>query len=247
MSVTREIGMSVEEIRRLIIIAQSDEEVYANIALTDLLIEIMDNHMERHISKYYRKATVGGLDTDDMRQIFLFACSRAIEQADPFIGNPLLYILQKGKWAITDELRKGYRRNIRQYCHSCDTETRLNERGGTPICPKCGESEEGQVERVQVNISDDGTAMEFKKDDKMDIEEDVTGDLLIEEFRKRLTGRKADVFDLIYYHGYDRNSCTNYQKEIAEVLGITTSNVNLRLRQIKKEWNTFVEEQSLDI
>lgn len=247
MSVTREIGMSVEEIRKLIVVAQSDEEVYANIALTDLLIEIMDNYMERHISKYYRKATVGVLDADDMRQIFLLACSRAIEQADPFIGNPMLYILQKGKWAITDELRKGYRRNIRQYCHSCDTETRLNERGGTPICPKCGESEEGQVERVQVNVSDDGTAMEFKKDDNMDIEESVAGDILVEEFRKRLAGRKADVFDLIYYHGYDRNSCTNYQKEIAEVLGITTSNVNLRLRQIKEEWREFVEEQSLDI
>ena len=246
-SVSRKTGMSVEEIRKLIIVAQSDDEVYASIALTDLLIEIMDNHMERHISKYYRKATVGGLDIDDMKQIFLLACSQAIEQADPFIGNPLLYILQKGKWAIVDELRKGYRRNIRQYCHSCDTETRLNERGGIPICPKCGESEEGLVERVQVNISDDGTAMEFKKDDKMDIEEDVMGDILIEEFRKRLAGRKAEVFDLIYYHGYDRNSCTNYQKEIAEILGITTSNVNLRLRQIKKEWKEFVEEQSLDI
>lgn len=247
MSANRESGMSVEEIRRLIIIAQSDEEVYANIALTDLLIEIMDNHMERHISKYYRKATVGGLDIDDMRQIFLLACSRAIEQADPFIGNPLLYILQKGKWAITDELRKGYRRNIRQYCHSCDTETRLNERGGIPICPKCGESREGLVERVQVNFSDDGAAMEFKKDDKVDIEESVMGDLLVEEFRKRLTGRKADVFDLIYYYGYDRNSCTNYQKEIAEILGITTSNVNLRLRQIKKEWKEFIEKQPLGV
>lgn len=247
MSVNKKAGMSLEEIRRLIIIAQSDEDVYANIALTDLLIEIMDNHMERHISKYYKKATVGGLDIDDMRQIFLIACSQAIEQADPFIGNPLLYILQKGKWAIVDELRKGYRRNIRQYCHSCDTETRLNERGGKPVCPRCGESEEGLVERVQVNFSDDGTTMEFKKDDKIDIEESIAGDLLVEEFRKRLTGRKADVFDLIYYHGYDRNSCTNYQKEIAEILGITTSNVNLRLRQIKKEWEKFVEEQSLDI
>src|SRR5690606_18833847 len=245
-SVSKETGMSIEEIRKLIVIAQSDEEVYASIALTDLLIEIMDNHMERHISKYYRKATVGGLDVDDIRQIFLLACSQAIEQADPFIGNPLLYILQKGKWAVVDELKKGYRRNIRQYCHSCDTETRLNEREGIPICPKCGESREGLVERVQVNFTDDGTAMEFKKDD-IDIEESVIGDLLIEEFRKRLTGRKADVFDLIYYHGYDRNSCTNYQKEIAEILGITTSNVNLRLRQIKKEWKKFVEEQSLDI
>ena len=98
-----------------------------------------------------------------------------------------------------------------------------------------------------MTIRDAGTAMEFKKDDKMNIEEDVMGDILIEEFRKRLAGRKAEVFDLIYYHGYDRNSCTNYQKEIAEILGITTSNVNLRLRQIKKEWKEFVEEQSLDI
>lgn len=241
-------AMSMGDIRNLIVVAQSDEnEISANTALTDILIEIMDNHMERHISKYYRRATTGGMDEDDMRQIFLIACSKAVEQADPFIGNPLLYIVQKGKWAITDELRKGYRRNIRQYCHTCHTETRLNERGGTPICPNCGESEEGLVERIQINATDDGTVMSYKQDDSVDIEESVAGEMLISGFRSRLSGRKADIFDMIYYYGYDRTSCKNYQKEIAGVLGITTSNVNLRIRQIKKEWKEYLEEQAQGI
>lgn len=234
-------ALGIEEIRRLIIVAQTDEnEVVATTALTDLLIEIMDNHMERHISKYYRKATVGGMDEDDIRQIFLIACSKAIEQADPYIGNPLLFIIKKGKWAITDELRKGYRRNLRQYCHTCGKETRLNERGGIPICPNCGEDRDGYVERIQFNHTDDGTMAQFKVDESLSIEDAVEGSLLVDKFRSRLSGRKADVFDLIYYHGYDRDSCDNYQKAIADKLGITPSNVNLRLRQIKVEWEEFI-------
>lgn len=240
-------ALSVAEIKQLIIVAQTDEDIYADMALTDLLMEIVDNHMEKHISKYYRKATVGGLDRDDMRQIFLFACSRAIEQADPHIGNPLLYILQRGKWAITDELRKTYRRNIKQYCHSCDTETRLNERGGVPICPKCKESEIGMVERIQFNTSDDGEAMQYVIDDDTNIGDSIAGELLIEDFRSRLVGRVGEIFDLIYYYGYDRDSCQNYQKEIAELLGISTSNVNLRIRQIKKAWAKFAEENIMEI
>ena len=235
--------LTQSEIRNLIIVVQTDEnEYYAHAALTDLLMDIMDNHMDRHVYRYLRKATVGGMDADDIRQIFLIACSKAIEIADPHIGNPMLFILQKGKWAITDELRKGYRRNLRQFCYKCNSETRLNERGGEAVCPNCGAHGEPMVERIQINTNDDGTLLEWQEDETMSIEDAVSGELLIKEFRKRLTGRRADIFDLIYYDGYDRDSCGNYQKEIAEKLGIAPTNVNLRLRQIKKEWKEFIEE-----
>lgn len=237
-------ALTLQDIKNLIRVAQSDEPIAADMARTDLLIEISEEHMERHIYKYTRKNTVGGMDADDMRQIFLIACSIAIDDADLDKGNPLLFILQRGKWKIVDELRKTYRRNIRQYCHSCETETRVHEKNHVVQCPKCGTTGDC-VERIQFNMTDDGTLTATVMDESMDLAEAANSRLVVDEFRKRLEGRKADVFDLIINEGYDRDSCRNYIKEISEVLGVTPANVNKRLRQIKEEWALYIEEKSL--
>lgn len=233
-------ALSLNDIKDLIQIAQGEDEVAADMALTDLLIEIIDNHMDRHLSKYIRKNTIGDMDADDIRQIFLIGCSKAIREANPHVGNPLLFILQKGKWAVVDALRKQYRANLRQYCHKCGSETRLHEQSGQAICPKCQNADD--VERIQTSVLDDGTLVSLVIDERLGIDEMVISSITIEQFRGRLTGRKAEIFDLIMYHGYDRESCRNYIKEIAAILGVTPANVNLRLRQIKEEWTKYLEE-----
>jgi predicted RNA-binding Zn-ribbon protein involved in translation (DUF1610 family) len=240
-------ALTLQDIKNLIRVAQGEDELSSAMARTDILVEITDEHMERHIWKYTRKTTTGGMDPDDIRQVFLISCSLAIDEADLVKGNPLLFILQKGKWAVVDELRKGYRRNIRQYCHSCGTETRLNERRHIPICPQCGAAGDEHVERVQFNFTDDGTLSANVVDDKMDIGDVVSSESIVREFRERLTGRKADVFDLIMNDGYDRDSCKNYIREVADVLGVTPANVNLRLRQIKEAWGTYMDEMESPI
>lgn len=48
------------------------------------------------------------------------------------------------------------------------------------------------------------------------------------------TGRKEEILKLIIA-GYDRDNCSNYIKEIADELGISTTAINLRLREIKKK------------
>ena len=234
------VALSLNDIKNLIQIAQGEDEVAADMALTDLLIEIIDNHMDRHLSRYIRKNTIGDMDADDIRQIFLIGCSKAIREASPHVGNPLLFILQKGKWAVVDALRKQYRTNLRQYCHKCGSETRLHEQSGQAICPKCQNTDD--VERIQTNVLDDGTLAGLVIDERLGIDERVASKIIIERFRCRLTGRKAEIFDLIMYHGYDRESCRNYIKEIAAILGVTPANVNLRLRQIKEEWAKYLEE-----
>lgn len=233
--------MKTQDMRDLIIAAQTAEGFMQKMAINDIIIEIMQNHMHRHLAKYYKKNTVGTLDRSDMEQIFLIACTNAIQIADPFIGNPMLFILQKGKWAVSDELRKLYRRNLRQYCHCCGAETRLHERGGTPICPKCGAAGEDNIEREQFNITDDGTmSVNVMGNDKMD--DMIHEDIILYQFRSKLTGKPLEVFDLIMYHGYDRDSCNNYQKEIAEKMGISQANVNTRIRQIKQTYMEYREE-----
>lgn len=228
--------MELTDIKNLITTAQG-EGYEAETALADILMEIVDFHMERHIAKYVKKNTVGGMDADDIRQIFLLHCSIAVEKADINIGNPLLFILQKGKWAVVDELRKGYRQSIRQYCHQCGSETRLHEKGGQVICPKCQSGE--KVERIVVNNYDDGTVLDYVADESLDMDEMLGSEMIVEKFRRSLTGRKLDIFNLVMYEGYDRASCKNYIKEIAEKLGISQGNVNLRMRAIKQEWIAY--------
>lgn len=235
-------ALTLQDIKNLITVAQTGDEISSGMARTDILVEISEEHMERHIYKYIRKITTSGIDADDIRQTFLIACSIAIDEADLTKGNPLLFLLQKGKWAVVDELRKQYRRALRQYCHVCGTETRLNERGHVVICPKCGAAGADHVERVQWNTPDDGTVSATISDEHLAIDEVVPSLVIVGNFRKRLSGRKADVFDLIMNEGYDRDSCKNYIREVAEVLGVTPANVNLRLRQIKEEWITYMEE-----
>lgn len=231
--------MLTNDLIKNLITAAQGEGYESDMALTDLLIEITDRHMKKHLSKYYGKATTGGMDDADIEQIFLIGCSKAIREADINIGDPLVFILQKGKWAVVDELRKGYRANIRQYCHNCNNETRIHELGGKIKCPKCDATE--NIDRMNINQYDDeeGTIMRSVVDESMDISVAVTSNSIVDKFRQTLTGRKRDIFDMIMVDGYDRDACTNYIKEIAAELGVAPSNVNLRLRQIKADWAEY--------
>jgi hypothetical protein len=236
---------ATEEIKALLAITRGEDEYQADGARADIIIEISDHYMDRHLSRYRQKITAGGMDRDDMDQIFLIACSEAIDDAKIDVGDPLLFIMQKGKWKVVDALRRSYRRVLRQYCYHCNTETRLKEKNHTPICPNCGAVGEG-VERIQVDNLDDGTVAAMIQDDHMEIPEMLASQLIVDEFRSRLTGRKADVYDLIMVQGIDRSASQNYIKEIAAVLGISAANVNLRLRQIKEDWATYIEERDLE-
>lgn len=239
-------ALTLVDIKNLISVVQAEDDIASAMARTDILVEITDNHMDRHLSKYIKKNTVGGMDGDDMRQIFLIACSVAIDEANINTGNPLLFILQKGKWAVVDELRKTYRRDLRQWCRACKTETRIHERGHMIECPKCGAKGPDNVERIQVNITDDGSLTVGVKDDRLNISESSDSQMIVDEFRSRLTGRKADVYDLIMIEGIDRDSSKNYLRDVADKLGVTPANVNLRLRQIKEEWKIYMEEKDLE-
>lgn len=228
--------MTTDDYRNLIAVVQGDDDIAAGIATTDIIIDIIENHMDKHLWKYYSKNTTGGIDKEDIRQIFLIGVSMAIESARTDIGDPLLYLIQKGKWAVVDELRRGYRKAIRQYCHKCSKETRVFEKAGIAICPTCGGED---VIRVMVDTLDDGEQTVGVEAGELLLDTMVTSQVLVDQFKSTLSGRTLDVFEMIMDKGYDRDSCTNYIKEIAGILGVTPANVNKRLRRIKEEWIAF--------
>jgi predicted RNA-binding Zn-ribbon protein involved in translation (DUF1610 family) len=211
-------------------------------AMDDLIAHIMKDHAPRITSKWTRKNTVSGMDKDDIEQIFLIGCSNAIIATDPHIGNPLNFIIQKGVWAIKDELRKNYRKDLRQYCTNCDSDTRLNQEGGQYVCPKCGARGADHIETYRRNSLDDGTVTSMIADESMLLDDRIVEEDVVGTFRARLSGKKLEVFDMIMIKGFDRDSCKNYIGEIAEHMGVSKGNINLRLRAIKEDWKEYREE-----
>lgn len=235
---------TLDEMKMLIWTAQNSKDHYKrNWAVRDIIEEIQKYYMWKHIAKY-TKVTVSGLDAEDIKQVFLIGVAEAIPHVDINIGDPVMYLIQKGKWSVLDLLRKHYRNDLRQYCHACSTETRLYEKGGVLICPVCGETgHSGLVERISRNNLDDGTHLNFISDESS-LEDTVISNYIVEQFRNCLSGRRREVFDLIVMLGYDRYSCKNYIKDVANLLGVTPSNVNIRLRQIKKAWCEYIYENT---
>lgn len=234
--------MNMNDYKNLVAIAQGEDKAMAGIAKNDILADIMQFHMKPTLGKYKSKLTAGSMiDYEDLEQTFLIACSHAIEEASIEIGNPLMFITQKGKWAVIDALRSTYRKALKQHCKECGATTRLNEKAGTPICPKCGAEGHEKVIREQFVNNDDGEVLCQVAMDKPSTEEETEYKLLIEEFKSKLNGRKLEIFELIVEKGYDRDNCKNYIKEIAEKLGVGQPNVNLRLRQIKAELLSFFD------
>lgn len=234
--------MNINDYKNLIKIVQEDNGIMSEIAMNDILADIIEYRMNSQLAKYRNKITAGSMiDFDDIQQIFLIACSEAVYKADVDMGNPMLFILQKGKWAVVDALRSTYRQTITQYCDNCHSHTRLFERNGIPICPKCGAEGHSTVHRDQIINNDDGTVIDQIIAEES-LEDQVIEKLFIEDFKKKLSGRKLEIFELIIDEGYDRDSCKNYIKEIAEVLGIGTTNVNLRLRAIKEQLQEYLNE-----
>ena len=231
--------LNAEQYRELIKLAQEGDKF----AMNDILADMMQYKMRTMLYKYREACTAGSMiDFSDLQQTFLIAVAKAVNEADVEVGNPMVFLLSKGKWAVIDVLRSSYRRVIRQHCEECGATTRLNEENGQPVCPKCGAKGHDKIHREQFVNQDDGTilntvAMQAKSTEDMTSDEE-----LIADFRKRLSGKKLEVFDYIILKGFDRDGCKNYIKEIAEKMGVGQANINLRLRAIKKELKEYLAE-----
>ena len=239
--------MKINDYKNLILVAQGNDKLMAQIAKNDIIADIMETSMRSALAKYRNKTTAGNMiDYEDLQQIFLMACSEAIDIVDTEVGNPKIFIIQKGKWAVINALTSTYRQTLKQHCLECGATTRLNEKAGNPICPKCGAEGHNKVIREQFVNTDDGTVLHQVAMEGQSIEEEIEYQELIADFRMGLNGRKLEIFDMIIEKGYDRDNCKNYIKEIAEELGVGVANINLRLRDIKKALTQYLEELKME-
>lgn len=209
------------------------------------LMEFLHKEKAGIVYNIARKSTQYDRSFDDFRQEFMIGAFTAMGKAD-IDRSPIGFLVQKGIWQAMDYLRAGYRKNLMQHCGKCDSTTRPLTRFGHPECPKCGNKVTGTIDRYEmytpVDYSDPELGYHNIAGDSLN-EDFIASADVIDRFRNTLSGRVAEVYDFIMVHGIDRDSSTNYIKDIAERMDISTSNVNLRLRTIKVKWAEFVEDQ----
>ncbi|AZS49238.1 sigma-70 family RNA polymerase sigma factor [Bacillus phage vB_BpsS-140] len=249
-------NMTVEEIKNLVVLLQTTEDKqHREWALSDLVHEAME-YMDSTCHPLAKKGRSIGMSLDEIKQEYIIQVATALTyHADARKGNPLLFSVWKAKHLILDLIRKEMRKKVRQYCHSCDNDTYLNKINGSNVCPRCGESNPSKVDLVSLYVVDGANGEDadnnYSQMDKISLqkhldyslEDGVTDSDLINRFRSRLSGRRLEIFDMIILDGYDRDSCTNYQKEIALKFGVSQTNINTRIRQIKQAWLEFKEEE----
>lgn len=226
--------------KELLKITRGEDAVSAQFAMNDLLLDIQQHKMGA-IYRYKQAITSANyLDGEDLESVFLMACYEAILVADIEKGDPMRFVIDRGKKRVIDEVRKSYRRTLKQHCESCDSTTRVHSVAGVPTCPKCGASGE-LIKTEQVVHGDDGTVLNTiigvePFDNK------VCDQIILDGFKSRLSGRVLDVYELIVEQGYDRGACKNYIADVAEELQISKPNVNKRLRTLREELTGFLTE-----
>ncbi|HEY0828670.1 MAG TPA: hypothetical protein VGE40_11280 [Bacilli bacterium] len=170
--------------------------------------EILLKYMLSQYGKRYRDP--------DCQQVFLIGVWKALDKVRLDIGNPLKYLNYKGHYAVIDYVKQRMKKNLRQHCQDCRLSSRLYRNGfGKYICTAC------QSEQIYIMnyISPTDLLEPHSHDDN---------NLVIWEFRNQLAGRQLNVFELAL--------SGHKQIEIAAILRITTTNVSIRMRQIRSKW-----------
>lgn len=233
-------SLTSTEFKKLLVITRGEDAVNAQFAMNDLLLDIQQYKMGA-IYRYKQAITSANyLDGEDLESVFLMACYEAILIADIEKGDPMKFIIDRGKKRVIDEVRKSYRRTLKQHCKSCESTTRIHSVGGVPVCPKCGASGE-LVKTEQMVHGDDGTVLNTIVG-VQSFDDQVCDQIILDGFKSRLSGRVLDVYELIVEQGYDRGACKNYIADVAEELQISKPNVNKRLRTLREELTGFLAE-----
>lgn len=233
-------SLTSADFKQLLTITRGSDAVNAQFAMNDLLLDIQRNKMSA-IYRYKQAVTNANyLDGEDLESVFLMACYEAILVADIEKGDPMRFVIQRGQQRVIDEIRKSYRRTLKQYCEKCESTTRTHSVAGVPTCPKCGASGE-HVKTEQVVHGDDGTVLNMVVGVE-GIDDQVHDQMILDGFKARLNGRVLDVYELIVEQGYDRGACKNYIADVAEELQISKPNVNKRLRSLRDELTAYLAE-----
>lgn len=142
----------------------------------------------------------------------------------------------------------GYKKGKRMCCPSCEKEDIeswhvFESLDSLVPIPISGTSHSGAQTEGRLDYSKSDTRFSFnRRKSKCDVESEsektfsiATHKIQVEEIRKRLSGRKLELFDILVLEGVNRGKGTNYLEEIAERWGVTASCVAVHLGRLRKD------------
>jgi transposase-like protein len=188
-------------------------------------------------------------ENDDVSQEFMIGVAHAISEVDMSIGNPIIYLINKGIWKVRSYFRQQVFGNTKQTCldcgHTCRPTKTLKKHDVVIkkftewVCPKCHSHRVDVVQITGSEVKDDNV---FATRTEQLVEEMVMDGMSIQEFRAKLSGRVLQLFDTIN-NGVDRDNSVSYQREIADEWGVSTACVSQYLKRLRKSWCEHYTEE----
>lgn len=202
-------------------------------AKNDLVRMMLNDGCMKQLNRYLYVNRL--LSASDVQGEFWLGVVKAIPVVKTDIGNPLQFLTWKGLNAVKSALRKNIRKEVYYTCEDCGhTHSIVRERGGLYKCQACG-SFDIITQQRELPASHLLTALSYHQPTpreniliKIDFNEKIG------KLRITLSSQENRVLDYIM-KGYDRTTCKNYIKEIAEEMGVSPQCVNQYLNRIKKK------------
>lgn len=200
---------------------------------TERLLQIVQEHHWPRVARSFGRSLPGEFTDDDLKQEFLVGVWRAIHKVDMEIGNPLSFLLWKGRMHMIDRVRHRVVSSYTVQCTDCGHHGRFRWRK-QPTCPKCG-STDLDIWKKRVSTDDDGVEIHNVWSDPQDPLSAIEEHEFFMEIRAQLSGRVRDLFDALIVQGINRETSDNYLAEIADLWGCSTTNVARTLKRLQRD------------
>ena len=217
-----------KKLSKMVYLAQRGESRYKD----RLIRHMTDNGYMKQLNRYLHLNRL--LSPDDVKQEFWLGVIKALPIAKPTVGNPIQFLTWKGLNRIRYVLKKRIGTGVFYQCNDCQYDGALRRSTDTMRCGRCASTNIETSEREVTGIELVLESRSGRRDNKEQ--------MMIEEFTTRLSPQEMKVFTLIM-EGTDRDEPnTNYQKNIAGILGVTQQCVNIYLKKIRAKWNEYQHE-----
>lgn len=212
-----------------------------DLATTELFNIIREYHLPRYVGRYFGKNVV--VSNEEIESEFLLGVWKAMPKAKLDVGNPVNFMCWRGQKAVQSLMRSNIRRETRFECLECGQTGIMGYRARVPVCTMCGtpdvytwmvedaEPEGFDIWSVSTGVSAE-TAWQLA----------VYG-IQIEEIRGLLSGRTLELFDILILEGINRDSSTNYLREISERWGTSKVRVVQCLRKLRRAIESYIEAE----
>lgn len=216
-----------------------------DLAVEDLIKLIRDEFMGKAVARYINKNRL--VSDEDIKQEFLIGVALAIPQVKMDVGNPMIYLINSGIWRVRSYFRSNVLKHTKQTClkcgHTCRPHYKKDDTDNTKNttqwqCPKCKSMDVDIIQTTNAEVKDDNV-MGYTA---TLVEDMVSDQITIEEFRSTLKGRVLQLFDLIN-SGMDRDGTNSYMKDIAQQWGVSTACVAQYLKRLRAAWKDHFKDE----